>query len=133
MKCVLRTQRSFYFCSGWPQRITDTAEISKPSIPSCTMFPQLGDSLMPTSLLPLIVLALTASALAANLSVGTATAAPGQKATGYLEVAAGSDLGTNIPVVVVKGTKPGPTLALVAGAHGTEYASIIALESLMQS
>ena len=30
------------------------------------------------------------------------------------------------------GPKPGPTLALVAGAHGTEYASIIALEKLIQ-
>jgi predicted deacylase len=28
--------------------------------------------------------------------------------------------------------KPGPTLALVAGAHGTEYASILALEKLIQ-
>ena len=88
---------------------------------------------MRSFLLSLIVLALTASTLGANLSVGTATAAPGQKATGYLEVPAGSDPGTNIPVVIIKGTKPGPTLALVAGAHGTEYASIIALESLIQS
>src|SRR5437868_12311270 len=38
-----------------------------------------------------------------------------------------------IPVVVVNGTKPGPTLALVSGAHGTEYASIIALEKVIQS
>src|SRR4029077_5471179 len=44
----------------------------------------------------------------------------------------GSDVGTNIPVAVIRGPKPGPTLALVAGAHGTEYASIIALEKLMQ-
>ncbi len=88
---------------------------------------------MRSSFLLLIVLGFTASTLAANLSVGTATAAPGQKATGYLEVPAGVDPGTNIPVVVVKGTRPGPTLALVAGAHGTEYASIIALESVIQS
>src|SRR6266853_757172 len=64
-------------------------------------------------------------------TVGTATAAPGQKATGYLEVPAGTDAATSIPVVVVRGTKPGPVLALVSGAHGTEYASIIALEKLI--
>jgi predicted deacylase len=64
-------------------------------------------------------------------SVGTATAAPGQKATGFLEVPAGVDAATNIPVVVVNGAKPGPVLALVSGAHGTEYASIIALEKLI--
>jgi hypothetical protein len=34
---------------------------------------------------------------------------------------------------VFRGTKPGPVLALVSGAHGTEYASIIALEKLIQS
>jgi len=64
-------------------------------------------------------------------SVGTAAAAPGQKATGFLEVLAGVDAATNIPVVVVNGAKPGPVLALVSGAHGTEYASIIALEKLI--
>jgi predicted deacylase len=67
----------------------------------------------------------------APFAVGTASAAPGQKANGYLEVPAGSDAATGIPVVVINGTKPGPVLALVSGAHGTEYASIIALEKLI--
>ena len=64
-------------------------------------------------------------------SVGTASAAPGQKVTGFLEVPAGVDAATSIPVIVVNGAKPGPVLALVSGAHGTEYASIIALEKLI--
>src|SRR5258708_15927056 len=64
-------------------------------------------------------------------TVGTATAAPGQKATGYLDVPAGVDAATNIPVVVVNGAKPGKVLALISGAHGTEYASIIAIEKLI--
>jgi len=71
------------------------------------------------------------SAQQASFAVGTATAAPGQKATGYITVSAGVDAGTNIPVVVVRGSKAGPVLALVSGAHGTEYASIIALEKLI--
>src|SRR3989449_10586339 len=66
-----------------------------------------------------------------KFTVGTATAAPGQKATGYLEVPAGVDAATNSPVVVVNGAKPGKVLALVSGAHGTEYASIIAIEKLI--
>jgi uncharacterized protein len=70
---------------------------------------------------------------AADLSVGTATARSGQKATGFIQVPAGVDAATNIPVVVINGAKPGPTLAVVAGSHGTEYASIIALEKLAQS
>jgi len=68
-----------------------------------------------------------------SFTVGTATASAGQKATGTLEVPAGVDAATSIPVVVVRGAKPGPVLALVSGAHGTEYASIIALEKVIQS
>jgi hypothetical protein len=75
--------------------------------------------------------AVHASAQRSPFTVGTATAAPGQKANGYIEVPAGVDAGTNIPVVVVNGAKPGPVLALVTGAHGTEYVSIIAVEKLI--
>src|SRR5262249_31389530 len=66
-----------------------------------------------------------------SFTVGSATAAPGQKATGYLDIPAGSDAGTRIPVVVIRGAKPGPVLAIVSGSHGTEYASIIAVEQLI--
>jgi uncharacterized protein len=41
------------------------------------------------------------------------------------------DAATEIPVIVVNGARPGPVLALVSGAHGTEYASIIALEKIV--
>src|SRR5215468_6304984 len=88
----------------------------------------------PVSLVSLVTLALWpnfASAQGQPFAVGTASAGPGQKATGYLEVPAGVDGGTNIPVAVVNGAKPGPVLALVTGAHGTEYASIIAVERLI--
>ena len=66
-----------------------------------------------------------------TFTVGTAVAARGQKATGVIEVPAGSDAALSIPVAVFHGAKPGPVLALVSGAHGTEYASIIALEKLI--
>src|SRR5262249_43613664 len=67
----------------------------------------------------------------ATFTVGTATAARGQKATGVIDVPAGSDAGTKIPVAVFHGARSGPVLALVSGAHGTEYASIISLEKLI--
>src|SRR5580658_6367679 len=70
---------------------------------------------------------------AADVTVGTASAQPGHKATGFIPVPAGSDAATDLPVIVIQGAKPGPILALVAGAHGTEYASIIALEKLAHS
>jgi uncharacterized protein len=68
-----------------------------------------------------------------SFTVGTATVAPGQKATGFIEVPAHGDAATSIPVAVFQGTKPGPVLALVSGSHGTEYASIIALERVIQT
>jgi predicted deacylase len=67
----------------------------------------------------------------ATFTVGTATAARGQKAMGTIEVPPGSDAALSIPVAVFHGARPGPVLALVAGAHGTEYTSIIALEKLI--
>ncbi len=81
----------------------------------------------------LLTLDFCATAQAADVTVGTATARSGQKATGFIQVPAGVDAATDIPVIVINGNKPGPKLALVAGSHGTEYASIIALERLAQS
>ena len=64
----------------------------------------------------------------APLTVGSVTARPGEMASGFLEVAAGIDSGTRIPITVVRGRAPGPTLALVAGTHGSEVAPIVALQ-----
>lgn len=75
------------------------------------------------ALLPLV-------APSADFTVGSATAASGQMATGYITVPAGVDAAASIPVIVVNGAKSGPVLALVAGSHGTEYASILALQQL---
>jgi predicted deacylase len=79
----------------------------------------------------ILLLTIPAQAQRASYTAGTATAAAGQRANGYLEVPAASDPATKIPVIVINGAKPGPILALVSGAHGTEYASIIALEKLI--
>lgn len=83
----------------------------------------------------LIIMICVASwaAAAQDFTVGTATAAPGHKAFGTIEVPAGRDAAASIPVAVFRGSKPGPVLALVSGLHGTEYASIITLEKLIQS
>src|SRR6267143_7089927 len=63
-----------------------------------------------------------------NFVVGTITAAPGTRASGFLEVAKGTDAGTRIPVTVIRGIKPGPVLALIAGTHGYEYSPILAMQ-----
>ena len=64
-------------------------------------------------------------------TVGTATATEGHAATGSIDVPAGVDPALHIPVALFHGAWPGPVLALVAGSHGTEYASILALEKLI--
>src|SRR5260370_12563118 len=67
-----------------------------------------------------------------TFTVGNEIAKRGQKAHGTIEVPAGVDAGLSLPVFAAHGAKPGPVLALVSGAHGTEYASIIALEKVIE-
>ena len=67
-----------------------------------------------------------------TFTVGSATARRGEKATGVIAVPAGVDAALDIPVALFHGARPGPVLALVAGAHGTEYASVIAMEQLIR-
>src|SRR5882672_726728 len=47
-----------------------------------------------------------------------------------IEVPAASDAGTQIPVTTIRGARPGPVLALIAGNHGYEYPPILALQRL---
>lgn len=84
---------------------------------------------------PLVVAALFAGATAwtqeVPFTVGTASAGRGALAYGELKVPAGGDAGSTIAVAIVNGAKPGPIVAFVAGSHGTEYASIVALTRLI--
>ena len=68
--------------------------------------------------------------MSTTLTVGSATATPGTLASGWIDVPDGVDPGTRIPVTVANGTVAGPVLALIAGTHGSEYTSILALQRL---
>lgn len=50
--------------------------------------------------------------------------------TSLIEVPAGCDSGTQIPLTTIRGARPGPVLALIAGNHGYEYPPILALQRL---
>lgn len=50
--------------------------------------------------------------------------------TRIIPIPAGVDAGAEIPVTTIRGAKPGPVLALVAGNHGYEYPPILALQRL---
>jgi len=59
--------------------------------------------------------------------VGQLAAGPGQVISGFLEVPAGQDPATRIPVTIINGRKGGRVLAAVAGVHPYEYPPILAL------
>lgn len=58
------------------------------------------------------------------------TVKAGEKTTGFVEVPAGVDAGTQIPVSIFHGARAGKTMLVFAGVHGSEYAPVIALQRL---
>jgi predicted deacylase len=63
-----------------------------------------------------------------SLTIGSAAARAGQAGSGFIEVPAGVDAATRIPITIIRGAQTGPTLALIAGTHGSEVAPIVALQ-----
>ena len=78
------------------------------------------------ALIPAVLLAFAQQPAA--LTIGSAVARPGQAVSGFIDVPAGVDAATRIPITIVRGAQPGPTLALIAGTHGSEVAPIVALQ-----
>ena len=66
----------------------------------------------------------------APFTVGPIRVAAGHTASGFIEVPAGVDEGTRIPITVIRGARSGPVLAAIAGTHGYEYPPITALHRL---
>lgn len=68
------------------------------------------------------------------LQVGTARAAPGQKVRGTLKVGEDVD-GTPLalPIAIIAGRKPGPTVWLTALTHGDEYGGARALQEVVHA
>ncbi len=64
--------------------------------------------------------------------IANETIAPGTRADFRIIVPEGSDGATFIPVTVIHGTRAGKVLAMVAGVHGFEFASILAAERLAE-
>lgn len=66
----------------------------------------------------------------ASFTIADQTIAPGTREDFRITVPAGSDGETFVPLTVIHGAQPGPVLAVVAGVHGFEFASILAAERL---
>lgn len=65
-------------------------------------------------------------------AIAKQTVAPGTRSDFRIIVPEGNDGQTFIPVTVIHGAEPGPVLAIVAGVHGFEFASILATERLAE-
>jgi hypothetical protein len=68
----------------------------------------------------------------APFAIASHSIAPGSRADFRIPVPDGGDGATFIPLTVINGAKPGPVLAVVAGVHGFEFASILAVERLAE-
>lgn len=68
------------------------------------------------------------------MEIGTASAAPGELATGYLDV---TDLPTGgperLPVVVARGETDGPTLWVTGGIHGDEMTGVATVQDVLSN
>ena len=79
-----------------------------------------------------VVTALSCSTMNApiNFQVGPLQVEPGRAKSGFLPVPSGPDGDTRIPITVLNGKGPGPTVAFIAGNHGYEYPPILATQRL---
>jgi hypothetical protein len=69
--------------------------------------------------------------LSNRFQIGSASAAPGERAFGVVDVALRTDGSPiSIPILLVHGAQPGPTLCLSAGMHADEIAGIEAATRL---
>ncbi|MFN2398838.1 MAG: M14 family metallopeptidase [Gemmatimonadaceae bacterium] len=84
--------------------------------------------IFPMAFASFVAEALNAQTLHGSLTIAGVTARPGEKASGFIEVPAGVDSATRIPISVIRGRTAGPVLALIAGTHGSEVAPIVALQ-----
>lgn len=66
------------------------------------------------------------------MEIGSATARPGERATGYIEVTGFPTGGAErLPVIVARGTDEGPTLWLTGGVHGNELTGVAVAQDVL--
>ena len=56
-----------------------------------------------------------------TIKIRDIVAKPGEKAQGYVKVAETAGFDIELPVVILNGAEPGPTVAIIAGIHPVEY------------
>src|SRR5688572_30728437 len=67
------------------------------------------------------------------MQIGTASASAGEAVRGELIIATGMDgRDVGIPIGIVRGARPGPTLLVEGGLHGIEIATIAICRQLLE-
>lgn len=61
-----------------------------------------------------------------EIRIGSVMSSPGKKESGHLKVADKAASTISIPISIIQGKSPGPTLVVIAGEHGCEYCGIMA-------
>jgi uncharacterized protein len=61
-----------------------------------------------------------------QVRLGGVTSIPGTKKSGHLRVAEKATSSIDLPLTIIQGEAPGPTLVVLAGEHGCEYCGIFA-------
>ncbi len=59
-----------------------------------------------------------------EVKVGEAMATPGHVARGLIRAAVGTAAAVEMPVIVINGSRSGPTVCITGGVHGAEYPGI---------
>ena len=66
------------------------------------------------------------------LKIENVEARSGEKKTGYLSVGETAVAAVQLPLAIINGSKPGPTLCISGGVHGFEYSSIAAVMRIIR-
>ncbi len=66
------------------------------------------------------------------IRVGNVSSRPGTKQSGHLKVGEKAASSIELPVTIIQGESPGPTLVVLAGEHGCEYCGIFAAVRLIR-
>ena len=67
-----------------------------------------------------------------SIRIDNLEARSGERKSGYLFVGETSTGSVHIPVTIINGTRPGPTLCISGGVHGFEYSSIVAVMRMIR-
>ena len=67
-----------------------------------------------------------------SVKIENVEARAGEKKTGYLLVGETAVASVQLPVAIINGPKPGPTLCISGGVHGYEYSSITAVMRIIK-